>query len=200
MSVITISRQMGSLGRDVAGAVGARLGYRVVWRDLINRAAARAGQPELALAAIDDLGLLGLNPPASAVESYNQAVQAVMRELADAGNVVIVGRAGQIILRSRPGVLHVRVVAPEAVRAGRVARHQGISLDAALAQVQASDHNRREYLKRFHHCRWDDPDLYDLVINTARITVEAAAEIICSAVARGMPFMADSNTGDETTS
>lgn len=200
MSTVTISRQMGSLGREVAGAVGARLRYRVVWRELINKAASRAGQPEVALAAIDELGLLGLSPAAAAVESYNRAVEAIMEELAACGNVVIVGRAGQIILRGRPGVLHVRIVAPEDVRAERVARQQGISLDTALAQVRTSDRNRRDYLKRFHHCRWDDPDLYDLIINTARITVEAAADIICSAIARGMPFAADLDTGDDTTS
>ncbi len=200
MSTITISRQMGSLGREVAGAVGARLGYRVVWRELINEAASRAGQPEVALAAIDELGLLGLSPAAAAIESYNRAVAVVMEELAAGGNVIIVGRAGQMILRSRPDVLHVRVVAPQDVRAARVARQQGIAFDTALAQVKASDRNRRDYLKRFHHAHWDDPDLYDLVINTARITVEAAADIICSAVARGMPFTSDSNTGDGKTS
>ncbi len=200
MATITISRQMGSLGREVAGAVGARLGYRVVWRELINQAALRAGQPEVALAAIDELGLLGLSPATAAVESYNRAVRAVMEELAAGGNVILVGRAGQMILRGRPGVLHVRIVAPERVRAARVARQHGVSLDAALAQVQASDRNRRDYLKRFHHCRWDDPDLYDLIVNTARLTVEAAADIICSAVARGMPCVADSDPGDDTIS
>ena len=171
-----------------------------MWRELINQAALRAGQPEVALAAIDELGLLGLSPATAAVESYNRAVRDVMEELAAGDNVVIVGRAGQVILRGRPGVLHVRIVAPEQVRAARVARRQGVSLGAALAQVQASDRNRRDYLKRFHHCRWDDPDLYDLIINTARITVAAAADIICAAVARGMPFAADSDTGDDTTS
>ncbi len=199
MCTITVSRQMGSLGREVADAVGARLGYRVVCRELINEAASRAGQPEVALAAIDELGLLGISPSSAAVEAYNRAVQAVMDELAAAGNVVIVGRAGQVILRGRPNVLHVRVVAPEHVRAARAARQQGIALDTALAQVKASDRNRRDYLKRFHHAHWDDPDLYDLIINTAQITVEAAADIVCAAVARGMPFSTDSNPGDDTT-
>ncbi|MGQ9816151.1 MAG: cytidylate kinase-like family protein, partial [Candidatus Roseilinea sp.] len=103
-------------------------------------------------------------------------------------------------LRGRPGLLHVRIVAPEDVRAARVARRQGISRDAALAQIQTSDRARRDYLRRFHHCRWDDPDLYDLIINTARITAMAAADIICLAVARSQPSAADSDTGDDTTS
>ena len=195
MATITISRQMGSLGRDTANAVGARLGYRVVWRELINQAAQRAGQPEVALATIDELGLLGLNPPADAVRAYNRAVAAVMGELVAEGNVVIVGRAGQIVLRDQPGVLHVRIVAPVEVRAVRIAQQHGISLEAALAQVEASDRNRRDYLKRFHLAHWDDPELYDLIINTARIPVDMAVEMICWAVAHGMPFVEKSETG-----
>ena len=53
MAVITLSREMGSLGDDIARAVAARLGLRLVGRELINRAAKEAGAPEVALAEID---------------------------------------------------------------------------------------------------------------------------------------------------
>jgi cytidylate kinase len=175
---------MGSLGRDVALAAAERLGYRMVWRDLINQAARRSGAPEAALMEVDELGLLGLRLSASAGKAYREAVQSVMLELAAEGDVVIVGRAGQAILRGRPGVLHVRVIAPPDVRARRVAEADGISIEAAAARISASDEHRRRYLRRFYRVRWDDPDLYDLVINTARISVPAAAELICLALSR----------------
>lgn len=105
-----------------------------------------------------------------------------MHELADRDNVVIVGRAGQVILHDRPNVLHVRIIAPIALRAERLASQQHISLDAAEAQVQASDRFRRDYLRRTYHARWDDPDLYDLVVNTAHWTVPDAAQVIISAL------------------
>ncbi len=182
MGVITISRQLGSLGDEVASATAERLGYRLVVRELINQAARRAGAPEAALAAIDELGLLGACPSAQACRAYNRAVAQVIQELAAEGNVVIVGRAGQAVLEDFPSVLHVRVVAPAALRAQRVAARHGISLEAARAQIIASDQFRKRYVKRFFHVAWDDPDLYDIIINTRRIDSAAAAEVLAAAL------------------
>ena len=182
MATVTISRQLGSLGSEVARAAADRLGYRLVWRDVINQAARRAGAPEVALAAIDELGLLGLCPTPKACHAYHQAVRQVMEELAKEGGVVILGRAGQVILRDHPGALHVRVIAPQRLRVERVARRHGVSLQAAAAQVEASDRYRHHYLRRFYHVRADDPELYDLIINTERMTPEGAANLIYDAL------------------
>jgi hypothetical protein len=62
MAVITISRQMGSLGREISEEIARSLNYRVVWREVINEAAKRAGAPDVALATIDELDLLGIRP------------------------------------------------------------------------------------------------------------------------------------------
>jgi CMP/dCMP kinase len=179
MNVITISRQLGSLGCEVANQVATQLNYRLVWRDLINQAAMRSGTPEAALATIDDLGLLGISPTASDHRAYIAAVESVMKELAGEGAVVIVGRAGQMILHSWPNVLHVQVVAPLDIRIQRVADDQRIAIEAAKAQVEASDAHRRKYLKRFYHVNWEDSSLYDLTVNTARLSIADAAELIC---------------------
>lgn len=181
MAVITISRQLGSLGRDVAGLVAARLGYRLVWRDVINEAARRAGAPEVALATIDELNLLGLTPTLKARQAYRDAVQQVMGELAREGRVVILGRAGQVVLRDVPGVFHARLIAPLDARVYRLARQQSITESAARAQIDASDRHRRDYLAQFYGMSWDDPELYDVVINTARLAPEIAAGMICLA-------------------
>jgi len=178
MAAVTVSRQLGSLGFEVAQTAADLLGFHLVWRDLINQAARIAGSPEAALAAIDDLGLLGICPSPEACQAYRQAVQQIMQELAIQGNVVIIGRAGQMILSGWPEVLHVRVIAPRPLRIERLAARQEISLECALAQVEASDRRRRNYLKRFYNVQWDDPNLYDLVINTAHLAPIAAAQLI----------------------
>jgi cytidylate kinase len=180
--VITISRQMGSRGLEVARALGIALGFRVTSRDLINQAAMRSGNPEVALAVIDELGLLGICPSPQACQAYRQAVKQVMEELLHEGQVIIVGRAGQVILSDRPQVLHVRIIAPEAERMGRVAAEQKISVENALAQIQASDRHRRNYLKRHYQVNWADPNLYDLTLNTAKLSIQAAATIIQQAL------------------
>ncbi|MHB1120006.1 MAG: cytidylate kinase-like family protein [Bellilinea sp.] len=179
MDVITISRQLGSLGFQVGKEVAQRLNYQLVWRDLINQAAIRAGAPEVALAMFDEFNLLGIAPSPRQFADYIRVVGQVIKELADAGKIVIIGRAGQVLLADDPRVLHVRVVAPYQDRIERVAVSRGISVESAQAQVQASDRARKNYLRRFYQVNWEDPDLYDLVLNTGRISVATAAESIC---------------------
>lgn len=181
MSVITISRQLGSLGTQIAQQAAELLGYRLVWRDLINAAALRAGAPSAALAVIDELGLLGISLSKEEVRAYRNALRQVMEELYAEGNVVIVGRAGQILLQGKPGVLHVRLIAPAELRAQRIAARHQVPLTSAVAQIEASDKNRRKFLKRFFKSDWDDPQLYDLLINTAHLDVTLSARLIAQA-------------------
>ena len=181
MAIITISRQMGSLGSQVARLTAEMLGYRLVWRELINQAAQRAGVPEMALAVIDELHLLGVEPTPQESQAYLVAVDQIMHEMAERGNTVIQGRAGQVILKDRPDALHVRIIAPINLRIERVSQKVGIPAEFAKAQVEASDRSRANYLRRFYKVRWDDPALYHLVINTADLTDQQAAAIICHA-------------------
>ncbi len=183
MAVITISREFGSLGLISAQMVADRLSYRLVGRELINQAALRASAPEVALAVIDELNLLGVTPAPEAIEDYVQAVKGVVSELADEGKVVIVGRGAQVILRDRPDVVRVLMIAPQPLRIERIAQRQSISLASARAQVEASDRHRRRFLLRYYHVKWEDPLLYDLVINTAWLNADEVAGLICQMVA-----------------
>jgi CMP/dCMP kinase len=188
---ITISRQLGSQGCEIAHEVESRLGYRLAWRDMINEAGRRAGTPEIALDCIDELGLFGMKISPHKRIIYKQAMEQVIRELADQGNVIILGRAGQAILRGFPDVLHIRIIAPKMLRAERIAEKHGIPVSGALAQVEASDRTRRLYVKRFYNLRWDDPELYDLIINTGQISSYSAALLIAEAIS---VFSTDRNT------
>ena len=179
---VTISRQMGSLGMEVAQAAASLLHYRTVCQDLIQAAAKRAGTPEMALAFIDDLGLLDVCPSPESCQAFRQAISEFMHEYAEAGGVLIVGRAGQVILYDHPKVLHVRIIAPQTVRVERIARAQGISPESALAQMEASDRSRKTYLGRFYQVHWGEPSLYHLILNTARFTPERAAVLIQTAL------------------
>jgi cytidylate kinase len=183
MPIITISRQLGSLGNEVSRLAAELLGYHLVGRDLINQAARQAGAPEAALAAIDELGFLGLRLSHAVCDAYHAAVRQVMLELAEEGNVVIVGRGGQSILRGYPGTTHLRIIAPTLVRIERIARRKEISLESAQAQVETSDRFHYNYLKRCYGIRWDDQDLYDLILNTHHLTASQAAALVCQVLA-----------------
>ena len=181
MAVITLSRQMGSKGDEVARMVADRLGLRLVGREIINQAALQAGVPEVALSEIDELGLLGMKPRPEALRLYRETVSRLIQELADAGNLLLVGRGGQIILAGREDALHVQVIALRASRINWIQEQRSVTADVAAALVDASDRARAAYLRRHFQVHWDAPELYDLIVNTERLTVSAAAEIIRSA-------------------
>jgi cytidylate kinase len=102
----------------------------------------------------------------------------VIRDLAQEGNVVLVGRGGQVLLRDTPQALHVQIVGPFQHRVATLVEREGIEEREASAQLTASDRARRDYLRRYHRVDWLDQVLYDLVINAGRISPTLAAELI----------------------
>ena len=182
LPVVTISRQLGSRGNEVAEIAAQLLGFRCVSREVINQAARKANAPQAALAAIDELGLLDACPSPKECRAYHEAVRGVIIELAEQGNIIIVGRASQVILHDRPQTIHVRIIAPLEDRVRRLTALHKISPSAALAQIETSDRYHHHYLRRYYHARWEDPQLYDLVINTGRVSPEDAAFLIQQAV------------------
>jgi cytidylate kinase len=107
------------------------------------------------------------------------------------GDTVIVGRGGQVILQGFPGVLHVRVETPIEDRIQRVREYPQIASRsfvgplearrAALDLIEESDDASADYLKRFHGVNWSDPMLYHVLINTGKLTVDQAGNLIIEA-------------------
>jgi len=112
---------------------------------------------------------------------YIETLTAIIHHLAERGNVLIVGRGSQAILRDWPQSLHVCSTAPAALRVETIARRENLSLEEASRRVQESDKNRAAFHRRYFKVDADEPCLYDLVICTAHLSEEAAAETICAA-------------------
>lgn len=192
MTIITLSRELGSGGDDVAILVAERLSLRLVGREIINRAAQAAGAGEAALAEIDELGLLQVKPSPAAMKLYREKVATIIEEQAREGNVLLVGRGAQVVLAQRRDVLHVRLFAPRDVRCANVQARCGVPPEVAIARVDASDGARAAFHKRTYGVRWDDPALYDMIINMAHLSVPAVAAILIAAaeaqIAVSQPF------------
>ena len=213
MAVITVSRQQGSGGMDIALRVSELLGYRCFDKRLMAEVMAREGftdqtfidyrEDEYRLRGfvdrllgyrrpktIADVGFWDANPEAMketavAVLDEHQAVWLVRRAIEVAhqrGDVVIVGRGGQAILRDKPDVLHVRIEAPLELRTQRIAERNNLSVREAQQYAVGRDKASAEYLERFYGVNWSDPLLYHLVINTGKWSPEAAAQCIVAAL------------------
>jgi cytidylate kinase len=181
MSAITISRQMGSQGDELALQVAQQLGWRLIQRNLINQAALAAGIPHMALADIDELGLLNLRPSVKEWRAYQNQVESIIRYWADKGKTVIVGRGGQMALRGRPEVFHIRVVAPFELRVAQLQQEENISTESARARLEASAKMRARYLRRSYRVQIDDPSLYHLTLNTGLLGLSQAVNLVMQA-------------------
>jgi cytidylate kinase len=121
---------------------------------------------------------LAVPPFAVTLKDYVDMMEMVIRNLAQEGNVVMMGRGGQVLLRDIPRALHVQVIAPFQRRVATLVEREGIEEREAAARLRASDRARRDYLRQYHRVDWLDSTLYDLVINTAKISSPLAAELI----------------------
>jgi cytidylate kinase len=178
MSILALSDTVGSLGAEIGRATAATLGYEFADREIITKAAERFGGSltELTHAAEEKPTLL--DRFSEAQRRYLAYIEAIILELAAHDNVVLVGRASPVVLRDVPHALRVRVTAPERVCAGRVEQQQGLTREAALTSVQQSDRERAARVRFFYHVNWDDPLLYDFVLNTERLTVDEGVPLV----------------------
>ena len=95
---------------------------------------------------------------------------------------MLAGLSSAIVLRPVPHALRVRADAPERIRADRVQQQQGLTREAALDHVRQTDHERAARVKFLYHVSVDDPFLYDVVVNTERLTADDGARLLQEAV------------------
>jgi cytidylate kinase len=208
-SVITVSRTLGAEGEDLAGKLAEELGYRYVDTEVIQRAAEQAGVSETEMAAIEKrqglldrilnrlaAGAIVAGPPVEPLEfvpniteHYQKLIVDVVREMAAAGNVVLVAHGASVALGARPGVVRVLVTAPPDVRASRVAAAEGLPLKESEKRVAESDSARAQFFKRFFQLDQESPTHYDIIVNTESLGIDVAAQAVI-AIARGRELAA----------
>ncbi len=115
-------------------------------------------------------------------QKYLDAITRVMRDLAERGNVVIVGRGGSHILRGNPRVLRVGVVADYEDRVARVMRRSSSSREAAEKLIAERDRARAYYFKRLLDVSNSmTPELFHLTINSSDVNLEYATDMVVDA-------------------
>ncbi len=115
-------------------------------------------------------------------ERFLEATVSVIRDLADSGDVVIVGRAGNVILRGNPRALHVGLVSETESRAGVVAQREGITTEEATLLMEGAEQARLEYFRRYFNVEADDPMSFHLMLNTHLLTRQRIVEIIAGSL------------------
>ncbi len=208
MPIITISRQFGALGRAIGLVLAERFEAEFVDRQIVAAVAARSGIPESEAEGYDErlpslwqriAAALATSAPeiampplpadvlsGSAVHERMAAItRAVIEEVAESGNAVILGRGAAFILERRPDVLHVQLHASLDARVRYLmTRVEEIPLDAkpdeaSLRQLcESLDRVRTNYIRRLFGRDWLDATCYDLALDTGRFGVTGSVDLI----------------------
>lgn len=178
MSIITVSRQLGSLGTEIAQLLCKHFQYKCVDKELLEETFEESGLPKASVEHFDEKkpGFWDIFKTDKA--RYLHFVKGALLEFAHQGNCVMVGRGGQVVLGNIPGILHIRVVTPMEKRIERVMKRFECDERHAAKIIDQNDHERSGFHKFFFDCNWEDSGLYDLVINTGTLSLETAANII----------------------
>jgi cytidylate kinase len=125
--------------------------------------------------------LFGLHPPSWLM--VRQTAETILR-LVKLGNVIIIGRASNVITAKLGGVFHVRLVASVESRVRHIQESDHLDQKGAAEFVRSEDRGRGRYLKKYYHKDINDPLLYHLVINTDAVPYDEAAWMIAEVVER----------------
>jgi len=182
MSTITISRQLGSLGTEIAREVADKLNYEYLDKEKIGQVVANFGFGMMEVEKFDEKKPPFWDSFSLQRTHFLHVLQATIYEFAQRGRVVIVGRGGQILLKGLPGVLHVRVFAPFDLRVKRLVWSKRGDEKYTVRMLRQIDQDSAGYIQSFFHADWDDPSLYDLMINTENLSQTTAAQLIIDCV------------------
>ena len=198
MRAVTISREYGSGGGEIATRLASHLGWRLLDHEIVERVAIEMGtsveQAEardertesFLVRAFNNLQFLepaymasnSPEPFLSNEETYLETVRKIVQAAAAQGRVVIVGRGSQVLLAEQRDVLHVRIIAPFEKRVAYVMQREGVDQAAAASRIKMKDQDRMKHLEAAYHRKSADVHLYDIVLNTSFLNLDSAVEII----------------------
>ena len=201
MAVITISRQFGAGGKTMAQEVAAKLNYKIVHEEIIEKLAQMAETTPNGIRAFEAEESWLVNKETTIAspkrfvdrifdskrkyldgQLYKELLIQIIPQVIEKDDVVILGRGAQFILKDRDNTFHVLLVAQEADRILFMEKVYGLSKDDARTAVAKQGKRRMKLMKLFHAEDYDQPLHYDLILNMSKMTLDQAVEMVCELV------------------
>lgn len=197
--IITISRMFGSGGSDVAARVARRLGWSLLDNAVVDEVAERLGVSRSEVESLEErvpslaeriASSLALSAPELAVPVDDAPMmqtaetrivgvtKRVMEEAVQGGDAVLVGRGAQALLAERQDALHVFCYAPKRFLVEYAIAHRGINPANAEHEVDKRNRHREQYVRRHFNRDWRAFDNYHLCVDTGRLGIETAADVV----------------------
>lgn len=201
MAVITIARQFGAGGRTLGVMLAKRLNYILLDEAIIHELAKKARVTMGSVKAVErSAGGFISRLLASAVSPgyidrvtgkeigymdenvYLDTLQEVMTEFAKKDNTILLGRGGQFILKDFENAFHFLLVAEDPDRFRFMQKFYKMSDKKAKKAVSDGDARRANIYAKLHETRYDSANLYHMVFNMSRMTLDQAVDQICSLI------------------
>jgi cytidylate kinase len=206
--VITISREPGSGGSEIARRLSKALKLDLIGGQIIQHVADSAKMSRKVIQSLDERevtfretllsSLFGENRPWPG--EYLQHLTKVVGTIGAFGNVIMVGRGASYVL-PRERTFKIRIIAPIELRIKHFMDDRGYTKAEAEQYIVKTENNRRAFVRKYFNADLTDPAHYDMIINTERISVEGATESIIVAFnqrrKRQNPLFQHSNKKEE---
>lgn len=196
MPLVAITREMGSLGKDVANGLSEALGVPVIYHEVIDHLADRMRVRKSHVIRLLDgkarlFERLTADKTSLSIFSADEIVNMALGK-----GAVIRGWGATHLLREVPHAVCVRVCAPLEVRKRRMMERVGSDDERAVAEeIGQNDEAHTAIMRRHFSLRWTEPEHYDLVLNTERVSVDECVDGVLSLV--GAPQFAESEASRE---
>jgi len=188
INVITISRESGSLGYEVAKKLCRETGFDLFHNEIVDAMIETSENSRVLLETLDEKGINIVDDIVSNfvnehhlwADDYSKLLFKILTTIGKHGKAVILGRGANCVL-NKQNALKVRIVAPVIARRDHIQKHLELDKDDALKHIVSTDANRIAFVKRYFNSDATDPANYDLVLNTGALTIEKAVQVIqCS--------------------
>ena len=201
MGVITISRQFGAGGKTLGNRVAEELGYTFADNQIIQKVADAANVSPHWVESVEKEAGTRLNKIIARMvsrglidrvlkdergyideEIYLDYVIVIISQLAEEGNVVILGRGSQYILNDHPEAIHVLLIDDAENRVKFMMDNYDLSRREAAKTIAGEDKRRLNFYRRLGKKNYDDPELYHLTLNMGRVSMGKAARTVCNLI------------------
>lgn len=201
MAIVTISRQFGAGGLTLGKMISKQLGYTLFDNEILQLVAEKAkvstdwvgsvekeagGKFQKFVSGLVSKSLVDriLDGDRGYIdeEIYVDLLHEIINKIADEDNAVIIGRGSQYILKDRKDVKSVLLIADKEDRVFFIEKHYDMSLKQAAKWVADEDRRRINLYKKFGKEDYDEPRLYNMVLNTSHVGLEKARDLVCQLV------------------
>ncbi|WP_373499460.1 AAA family ATPase [Desulfococcus sp.] len=202
MAVITISRQFGAGGKTLGQLIANKLNYTLISEEIVEKVAEKA---KVSVDWVQDIEkeaggtlqkfmsglisksyverILGKDRGYLDEDKYVETLREVITQLAKDDNIVFVGRGGQYILENHPRAFHILLIAEKLDRINFMKKNYKLSYGEATQVVETMGKRRANLYKKFGKKDFDQPELYHIVLNMSKLSMEEASDFVYRMVA-----------------